>query len=156
MHTDKNISPDNKEEDSLLPLGQGKNNFSVPKDYFEYLPEEIMNSIQAESKRKEKIFLLKPAFIIPSLAILSGIILLIVFFLKKDVSPAEIILTDNEVQQIIDNPELYNIDEADIAEKYLSINLSDDSLNVEATVSDDEIKSYLEDNTDVNNIINEL
>ena len=133
-----------------------ENNFSVPKDYFDYLPGEIMNKIHSESKSKEKIFLLKPSFIIPSLAVLSGIFFLIIFFLKKDVSPAEIILSDNEVQQIIDNPELYNIDDADIAEKYLSINLSDDSLNVEATVSDDEIKSYLEDNTDVNNIINEL
>ena len=133
-----------------------KNNFTVPKDYFDSLPNEKVNRIQAESKSKEKSFLLKPSFIIPSLAVLSGIILLIVFFLKKDITPDEIILSDTEVQQIIDNPELYNIDNTAITEKYLSSNISDDSFNTDATVSEDDIKSYLEDNTDVNNIINNL
>ena len=133
-----------------------QNSFSVPKNYFEYLPGEIMDKIHAESKSHEKIFLLKPSFIIPSLAVLSGIIFLIVFFLKKDVSPAEIILSDNEVQQIIENPELYNIDDADITEEYLSLNVSDELPNTETIISDDEIKSYLEHNTDVNNIINEF
>ena len=131
-----------------------QNNFSVPKDYFDHLPNEIMSRIQIESK--EKFFLLKPSFIIPSLAILSGIIILIVFFLKKDVTTDEIMLSDNEVEQIIDNPELYNIDDAAITEEYLSSNISDELLNTDAMVSDEDIKSYLEDNTDVNNIINEL
>ena len=131
-----------------------ENHFSAPKNYFDYLPEEIMNRIQIESK--EKFFLLKPSFIISSLAVLSGIIIFIVFFLKKDVATDEIILSDNEVEQIIDNPELYNIDDAAITEEYLSSNISDELLNTDAMVSDEDIKSYLEDNTDVNNNINEL
>ena len=55
-----------------------------------------------------------------------------------------------------DNPELYNIDEAAITEQFLSSTILNESLNEETTISDEEIKSYLEENTDVNNIINEL
>ena len=133
-----------------------QNNFIVPKNYFDYLPEEVMDKIQAQSRKKEEKILLKPSFLLASLTLLSGFILLVIFFLKKEVGSNEIMLSDSEVQQIIDNPELYNIDDTDITEKYLFCNLSDESFNSETTVSDEDIKSYLEENTDVNNSINEL
>ena len=132
-----------------------ENTFKTPKDYFDYLPSEIMDRIQKEPKQKE-IFIFKPAFAISSLAVISGIILLVVFLLKKGVPSEEMIFSENEVQYIIENPELYNIDDAAITEKYLSCIISDESLNIEAAISDDEIKSFLEENADVNNIINEL
>ncbi len=127
-----------------------ENNFSVPKDYFEYLPVEIMERVQMGSKR-EKVSIFKLSFAIPSLAVLCGIIILLIFFLKN-----EIILSENEIELIINNPELYNMDEYKITEEYLSMNISDESLTNNETISEEEIKSYLEDNTDVTTIINEL
>jgi hypothetical protein len=58
------------------------------------------------------------------------------------------------VQQVVDDPELYNIDETAIAEQYLASNIPYETVNEETTVSDEEIKSYLEENSDVTTIIN--
>ena len=68
----------------------------------------------------------------------------------------EIVLSEIEMRQVIDNPELYNINETAITDQYLSLNISDESMNSETNVSDEEIKTYLEENSDVTNIINEL
>ncbi|MBI3503162.1 MAG: hypothetical protein HY063_15350 [Bacteroidetes bacterium] len=132
-----------------------ENHFKIPENYFDYLPEEIMDRIHSREKSKERFFLLKPSIIISSLAVLSGIILLTIFLLKKNISQNEIILSDNDVQQIIDTPELYNISESVITEQFLS-SVSEEALKEETNISNEEINSYLEENTDVNTIINEL
>lgn len=132
---------------------KNKNNFSVPKDYFDYLPVEIMDKIHMESKQKTYFYFFKPSITIPSLAVLSAVIIFLVFFFNKDIPSNELVLSETEVRQIINNHELYNIDETSITEQYLSLNISNDN---EMNISDEEIKSYLEENTDVTNIINEL
>lgn len=126
-----------------------------------------MDRIHLESKQKNPSLreelsgsryfsFLKPSVAFPSLAVLTGIIILLFFFFYKDSSPDELVLSENDVQQIIDNPELYNIDETAITEEYLALNITDETENAETTVSIEEIKSYLEENADVTNIINEL
>jgi len=154
METKNNMDQfDNEKNLSSIPK---KNNFSVPQDYFDFLPEEIMGKIHSTSQQKEKFFLFKPIIAIPSFSVLSGIIILIFFIYHKEVVPCdEMILSENEMQQVIDNPELYNIDESSIAEQYFASNISFEPVTEESTVSDEEIKSYLEENNDLTNIINE-
>ena len=135
-------------------LGKRQNNLSVPSDYFDHLPEQIMNRIQA-SEQKKQFFLLRPAFTIPSFTVLAGVILFLVLINKNNISSNDMLLSDNDTQHIIDNPELYNIDDAVITEQYLASNISDESIDEEAAASADEIKSYMEENPDLNNIINE-
>ena len=152
MSANKNMQSD--EEDSLS-LRVRQNNFSVPKDYFEYLPSAIMEKIQSQPKRKQ-VFILQPVFSIFSSAVISGIILLVVFLFNKNISSEEVMLSDNEIQHILDNPELYNIDESAITDEFISSNSSAESLTIESNPSDEEIKSYLEETTNVNTIINAL
>jgi hypothetical protein len=153
METNNNIEQfDDEKNFSSIPKS---NNFSVPTDYFDFLPEEIMNRVHLRSQPKKVFFLLKPIIAIPSLAVLSGVIALFFFFHKEVVLADEVTLSENEIQQVIDNPELYNIDKASITEAYLASNISYEPVNEESTVSEEEIKSYLEDNNEVTNIINE-
>ncbi len=130
-----------------------ENNFSVPKDYFDHLPTQVTERIHSEKNKKETIFILKPSFLIPSLAVVVAVILLIFLFPKNN--SQEIILSDNEVQQIIDNADLYNIDENSIADKYISENIPDETSGMANAISDDDAKKFLEENPDVNNIIND-
>lgn len=141
----KNFSSINKE-----------NNFSVPQNYFDYLPEEIMDKIRLESKEKKRFSFCKPSIAIPSLAVLSGVIILLVFFFNKDIASNEAMLSETEVQHVIDNPGLYNIDESAITEHYMASYIANEYSTVETTISDEEIKSYLEENADVTTIINQL
>ena len=133
-----------------------ENPFNVPKDYFDYLPAEITERVH--SKREEKKgFSFNLSIAVPSAAVVFGIVILIMFLFKDTVDPMEeIVLSENEVQDIIDNPESYNIDETAVTEQYLSMNLEDESIADTEDISEDEINSYLEQNADEENIINEL
>ena len=93
---------------------------------------------------------------IPSLAICSGlIILLTILFNKSESVSEETLLSENEVQHVVDYPELYNINDAVITEQYISSNIPDETMNYESAVSEDEIKIYFEENPDATNILNE-
>lgn len=152
METNNNTEHDNEEK--FLSFISKQNNFSVPQNYFDYLPDEIVEKIRLRSNQKEKFFLFKPIISIPSFAVLSCMVVLLFFFYHKNIVPSdEMILSENEVQQVIDNPELYDIDETSVAEQYLASNISYETANEEATISDEEIKTYLEENNDVTNLL---
>ena len=152
METNKNMN--DQEEGKTLSSISKRNNFSTPPDYFDTLPSEIMDRIT--SKPKQFIFL-KPYFAIPSLTVLSAIIIVLVFYLKKDVVPSyDTELSDNDIEHIITNPELYNISESSITEQYLASVTEEYNTNNLETISEEDIKSYLEENTNENNIINEF
>jgi hypothetical protein len=132
-----------------------QNHFSVPKDYFEYLPAEITERIQKEPKQKI-LFIFKPAFAFSSLAVIIAGVVLFLFLHKTDSDQQDLVLSENDVQHIIDNPDLYNIDEEDVTDAIVSSNIPADSLNTDAFATDDEIKNFLEENSNTNNIINNL
>ena len=147
---------DQLEEGKILSSIKNENNFSVPSDYFDVLPEKIMDRIQSKSDLKQQLLFLKPSFAIPSLAICSGlIILLTILFNKSESVSEETLLSENEVQHVVDYPELYNINDAVITEQYISSNIPDETMNYESAVSEDEIKIYFEENPDATNILNE-
>lgn len=152
METHNNI--DSHNEEKFLSSIRKQNNFSVPQNYFDYLPDEITGKIRIKSDQKEIFFLLNPIITIPSLAVLSCIIALFIFsHPKKVVSADEMILSENEIQQVVSDPELYNIDDESIYEQYLASNISDESTIEATTISDEEIKVYLEENNDVANLL---
>ena len=148
MADNKNILP---HQSSLPPSGSGQNGFSTPNNYFDELPADIMERIQS---KKKPVFILNPSLTIASMAVLSGIILLLVF-IKEESLPAEIQLSDNDIEHVVQNPESYDLDAASIADQYLALNISDEPLNSESAVSDDEIKNYLEENSQTTDIKNE-
>lgn len=151
MENNINESQDTREESSLLPLGHGSG-FSTPPSYFDHLPSEIMNRIQS-SKRKPS-FSLTPVHAIASLAI-SACIIALLFLFKQNAVPSDIELSDNEIEHVVENPDLYDLDVDAITEEYLSLNISEESIYPEAGVSDDEIRTYLEESSETTNIINE-
>jgi hypothetical protein len=156
MKPNENINPGNKEEKGFLPFMPGKNPFSTPANYFDDLPVNIMDRVQAGSKERKAFFSIKPALAIPSLAILAGAVVFLVFlFNKNNVSANEILLSENEVQHIVSDPESYYIDDASITEEYINDDSSDELLNEESALPEDQVKNYLEENTTTQTIINE-
>ncbi|MBI4931726.1 MAG: hypothetical protein HY841_13230 [Bacteroidetes bacterium] len=131
-----------------------ENNFKVPENYFDYLPQEIMERIH--STEVKQVFSLNPALSFASLAILSAMAFLLIYFSQNPPSSQnEYVLTQNDIQYIIDNSSLYNIDDNSITEEYLSTN-SATALTIDENVSEDEIKTFLEENINTNTIINDL
>lgn len=154
METNKNNY--DSEEGKMLSSINKQNPFSVPSNYFDELPSLVTDYIRSKEKQ---IFILNPAFAFSSLAVLSLMLLLAFFLFKKEVpSSAENELSEMDIEQILSNPELYNINETVITEQLLasSIALEPVSEGAVETISDEEIKSYLEENTNDNTIINEL
>lgn len=156
MKTHHNIKNDEEETNNFLSSLNQQNPFSVPESYFDYLPQDVMDRIIAKEKEKKIFFVFKPSVAIPSFTVLSGIIIMLFFFFNQKTPHAdENIISENEIRQIIENHDLYNIDESIITEQYISSNIADEYVN-KTGLSEEEIKNYLEENTDINNIINQL
>jgi len=156
METKNNI---NEEAGNILSGINKENFFSTPKDYFDYLPQEISEKIHSSSRKKPS-FVLKPSVALASFTTLCAAVFFLLYYSQTSIiSPQELSLSDNDIQLIIENPEKYNINETIITDQYLSLNIQDDenaNQLTEINVSDDEIKNYIEDNTDINTIINNL
>ena len=150
MDSNKDIPENDK---FLTPLERGQNPFSVPADYFDALPEKIMNNIHSTSKKNRPFFLFKPAIALSSCAVLFSIISLLIF-LNKGIPSGEILLSDNDIQKIIDNPELYNLNDEAVTDQYISSDISDEAIT-ESDLPEEEVKSDLEENINLQNIINE-
>jgi len=143
-------------EENILSSLSKENNFQVPAGYFDTFPEKIMDRALQQSGQKQPFFLLRPSFIIPSVALFTGLIIFFfITFHKNRIVPAEMLLSESEVRHIIENPGLYNIDEAVITEEYISTNIADELANYEPAISDDEVTIYLKENMDATAIINE-
>lgn len=154
METNKNSY--GPEEGKLLSSINKQNPFSVPPNYFDELPSIVSDHIRSKEKQ---IFLLKPAFALSSLAVFSLMLLLAFFLFKKEVPASpENELSEVDIEYIISNPELYNINETVITEQLLasSTTLEPVSQTAVETISNEEIESFLEENTNDNTIINEL
>jgi hypothetical protein len=145
------------EEGKTLASMSRKNNFSVPADYFERLPEKTMARIHAMEKEPKKYpSFLKPVVAISSLAVFCCLVYFILFFNKgQNDSGQLLLLSDNDILQVMDYPQLYDIDDACITEHYLSSSKQDELLNTELEVSEAEVRIYLEDNQDIKKIIND-
>lgn len=138
------------ESEPNLPLGPGTNNFRTPPSYFDELPGRIGNRIH--SSKKETAFFLRPSFALGSLAILCGVAAFFIF-INKDIPALEVALSETEIEHVIENPELYDLDEDIITERYLSSNFEPDTDDLGA--EEEEIRNFLEESSDATNIINE-
>ncbi len=132
-----------------------KTPFSVPADYFEHNPNVILDRISQGTIEKKQVFLFSPGLAIAASILLIAGLFWFYIFNANELDVQEFSLNDEEIQLIIDNPELYGINEFLVNEKYLSSVESYNPLENLSTYSDDEVKSYLETNTDANYIIYE-
>ncbi len=130
-----------------------ENSFKVPENYFEYLPQEITERIKSGSQ-SGTVFTLRPSIAFSSLALLSLLAFFLIYISQKSPVTTDYSFSDNDIQQIIDNPQLYNIDDNSIDDEYLSS--SSEASIINENISDDEIKTFLEDNNNASAIINEL
>lgn len=152
MNANKHIPAGQNEQDPILPFSKGANGFSTPSSYFDDLPTEIMGRIH--SSEKKPVFFLKPAYSIATLSALTGIVFLF-FFLNQEPATYDVELSENDIAHLVEYPELYNIDEELITETYLSSNIEGEDTDAGTDISEDDIRNYLEETSDVNTIINE-
>lgn len=155
----KNNIKENEGSDFLSSLNK-ENPFSVPKNYFEFLPQEI-----AEVCHKPKIntaqkifFLFQPKITYLFAAITVLLVVILLFINEGDISSSASELSTEEITYILQNPEQYNIEESLITDGLLACfeSSSDEIIITEFEISDEEAQSYLEKNSELNNIINEL
>ncbi|HEY4798338.1 MAG TPA: hypothetical protein VII99_04590 [Bacteroidia bacterium] len=140
-------------EEHLLSSVRKENCFSVPDRYFDYLPQEISKKIRTE-KSSSLVFRLRPASSFAYFVTLCGIVVvaLIHSYRQGSISANNLALSESDIQRIIDHPDNYNINETEITERYLSLNIQDESMA--AGIPDEEIKNYLEESSDENTISN--
>lgn len=156
MHQSIKMSnEEHTENDSPLSSAGKSNPFTVPKDYFEYLPAEINERIHSRKSGMHS-SLLKPAVAISSLALCVIVAAVVVYFLKGNVVvEEEFLLSENEIEFIISNPGLFNLDEKNITEQYISMNIEEDEYDEQTALPEEEVTRYLEENLNTYNI-NEL
>jgi len=154
------VNINDKEESEFLSSIKKENPFSVPENYFEFLPQEITEGCHKpiNASNRKSYFFFQPE-IAYSFAAITVLIFTILFFINKgDVASGSSELSSEEITYILQNPEHYNIEESVISEGLLAgfESSSDETTISEFEISDEEAQSYLEDNSELNNIINEL
>lgn len=154
MHDNNNIQPEDNAEQSLFPAQGGQDHFSVPAGYFDALPQNISGRIQSG---RGTFFLFRPSFAVPSLAFAVLLVVFIGYFLGKHEGQSEdMLLSENDIRNIVDNPELYNVNESAITDLYISSDIPEEEFSEESDLPDDEVRSYLEENSNAQDIINEF
>lgn len=153
---DKKNNIQRADEEQPVSFGEKSNPFVAPKDYFEFLPAQITEKIRGGSS-EERPFALKPAWSFASLSIITAAAFALLYFSqpKAPVQQESYVLSENDIDYVIDNRGFYNIEEEDITDQYLSSSREETSL-ITADISEDDISSYLEETTNATTIINGL
>lgn len=144
-----NSIPEN--EYSFLDKMDKTNHFSVPKNYFESLPEVINNKLLENKKIKNSFDILSWHVLAPSLSI----IVLFIVILNYYTTDEEITLSNEELNEIIVDESYTEIDDYMVYETYAEI-LEDEEDNDNESEAEDYIDYLLENDIDINSIIEEL
>jgi len=149
MENKNNIPNNNKENPSFLDQIKKESPFSVPKSYFEVLPQVIIDK-KLNNKSIENIFdKLSYRILAPTFAVLA--IIAIVYLIPNENS--EIELTGDQISEIILNESLHEFDEDLIYSVYSETQIEEPV----AEEPNEEIIDYLiNNNIDINSIIEEL
>lgn len=143
------------EDDELLSSLGKENCFSVPDGYFDTLPSRISDRVASSGKTP---FLTFKHLFIFSFSLAVAVLLLFLVFNKpvRHSDMENMILSDSDISQILSHPDLYNINENNIIDYFSTSDIENCSINDMATISTDEITSYLEEDFDSYKIINEI
>lgn len=149
MENRNNIPDNNEENTSFLDQIKKEKPFSVPKNYFEVLPQVITDK-KLKNKNIENVFdKLSYRILAPTFTVLA--IIAIVYLIPNENNEME--LTGDQISEIILTENLHEFDE-DLIYSVYSETLIEEPVNEE---SDEEIIDYLiNNNIDINSIIEEL
>ena len=126
-----------------------ENNFSIPQNYFEVLPEVIANK-NLNNKYLYFIFdKLSARILLPTSALVT--ILMFIFYLNINTTETE--LSNEQISNLIINDESFNIDDYLVYEAYTEV--LDEEKKATST-SNEYINYLLENDIDINSIIEAL
>lgn len=135
-------------------ITKGANPFQVPDGYFDKLPHIITDRLHAKRQDSE-VFKLKPAISYFSLLTLAIAAFLCLSLPMNNTSAnvSSFSLNEADVRYILNHTELFGLDDFSVTEEYISlIDPSTDAFSL----PEEQIKEYLEENTSIHSIINEL
>jgi tRNA A22 N-methylase len=149
MENKNNISENGNNLPPILTKIGKENSFSVPKNYFEVLPQ-VINDKKLNNKRIVNIFdNLSYRILAPTLGVLT--LIMTIYILQPNNTTLE--LTNEQLSEIIINEELIEFDENLVYEVYAET----ESTSSSEQTTDEEIIDYLiNDNISINLIIDEL
>ena len=127
MKNKNDISNLEENEGSFLNQLNKKNDFSVPKDYFEVLPEVISNKTLDNNKLNFKFDILSYRFLVPTCAIL--LLLLFVFNWEKNLEQKPISI--DQLSEILIESDYIEFEDDILYEAY-----SETTYNEELTVEE--------------------
>lgn len=152
----KNNIPDKLENSApFLAKIKKENHFSIPKDYFESLPEIISNKKLNNSILKNIFDKLSWRILVPISSL--AVVLLIILNLNRNEQKKE--LTSEQLSDIIINEEYTKIDNYLVEDAYAEILEEEENkktMNTKTTETDEYIDYLIENDIDINVIIDEL
>lgn len=149
MKNKNDISNLEENESSFLNQLNKKNDFSVPKDYFEVLPEVISNKTLVNNKLNFNFDILSYRFLVPSCAIL--LLLFFVFNWNKNIEQKSI--SNEQLSEILIESNYIEFEDDILYEAY-SETINTVELNTEE--NNEYINYLLENDIELNTIIEEL
>lgn len=147
MENKNNIAEELENIAPFLSKIKKENNFSTPPNYFEILPEVIVNR-SLNSKFFNFSFNFSKHFLIPASSL--AVVLIMIFYLNSNTIETE--LTNEQISNLIINEEYIKIDD------YLVYDAYSEVLDEEKAISttDEYINYLIENDIDINSIIDEL
>lgn len=149
MKNKNDISNLKENESSFLNQLNKKNDFSVPKDYFEVLPEIINNKTLVNSKMRFKFDILSYRFLIPTSAIL--LLLFFVFNWNKNIEQKPI--SNEQLSEILIESDYIEFEDEILYEAYSETIYNED---LTAEEKNEYVNYLLENDIELNTIIEEL
>ncbi|OFY86527.1 MAG: hypothetical protein A3K10_17385 [Bacteroidetes bacterium RIFCSPLOWO2_12_FULL_31_6] len=149
MENKNNIEEELESIAPFLSKIKKENNFSTPLNYFEILPEVIVNRSLNSKLFNFSFNKFSKHFLIPASSL--AVILLMIFYFNRNTTEAE--LTNEQITNLIINDEYIKIDDYLVYDAYSEV-LDEEKKTTSTT--DEYINYLIENDIDINSIIDEL
>jgi len=149
MKKEQNISDNLENEAPFLSTISKENSFSIPENYFEYVPEVII-----DKKMTDKSFQLSfEIFSWRALAPFIAVVIIFIAIIKLNITKEDNTLTYDQLSEYIITNNYFEFDNDMIYEAYAETIEIDEYINSE---TDEYINYLIENDININSIIDEL